>query len=124
MRYKIKELVEVNTGVPQAAPAEWSAYLGWALDALHLNSTNNPQHTLQRCYSEIHPLLEAIRWPGADQLATEISSAEIAQLEAFEEFEYPNDIGPGVYDIHSPNIAEIEWINRLLAAAKGSTGRP
>lgn len=50
----------------------------------------------------------------ADVITIETSRSDMELLESFEAFEYPNEIGPGVYDIHSPNVPEIEWIEALL----------
>ncbi len=53
----------------------------------------------------------------ADVITIETSRSNMLLLEAFENFEYPNDIGPGVYDIHSPNVPETGWMVRLMGEA-------
>jgi 5-methyltetrahydropteroyltriglutamate--homocysteine methyltransferase len=71
------------------------------------------------CYSEFSHIIEAIAALDADVISIEASRSDMDLLEAFTRFQYPNDIGPGVYDIHSPRIPEVEEIiGRLQKALK------
>jgi 5-methyltetrahydropteroyltriglutamate--homocysteine methyltransferase len=69
------------------------------------------------CYSEFNDIIQAIAAMDADVISIEASRSKMELLEAFESFEYPNDIGPGVYDIHSPNIPSLEDIRDLINRA-------
>ena len=62
------------------------------------------------CYSEFDDVLDAIAALDADVISIEASRSNMKLLDAFVEFEYPNEIGPGVYDIHSPRVPETEEI--------------
>lgn len=96
------------------------AYLRWAVDCFRL-STSVVQDTTQihthMCYSEFNDIIESIARMDADVITIETSRSNMELLEAFEDFEYPNDIGPGVYDIHSPNIPDTEWMTDLIRKA-------
>jgi 5-methyltetrahydropteroyltriglutamate--homocysteine methyltransferase len=70
------------------------------------------------CYSEFNDILPAIIALDADVLTVETSRSNMALLDAFEEQAYPNDLGPGVYDIHSPNVPEVDWMVGLLEKAQ------
>ena len=69
------------------------------------------------CYSEFNEIIESVAALDADVITIETSRSNMELLKAFEEFNYPNEIGPGVYDIHSPNIPDQEWIEDLLRKA-------
>lgn len=69
------------------------------------------------CYSEFNDIIEYIAAMDADVITIETSRSDMELLDAFEAFEYPNEIGPGVYDIHSPNVPSIEWIQNLMTKA-------
>ncbi len=69
------------------------------------------------CYCEFNDIMDSIAALDADVITIETSRSDMELLEAFEEFEYPNEIGPGVYDIHSPNVPSVEWIEALLRKA-------
>lgn len=100
--------------------AHWQAYLDWAVDCFRL-STSGVQDTTQihthMCYSEFNDIIEAIAAMDADVITIETSRSNMELLEAFERFNYPNDIGPGVYDIHSPNVPDREWMIQLMNKA-------
>ena len=70
------------------------------------------------CYSEFNDIIAAIAQMDADVITIETSRSHMELLKAFEEFEYPNSIGPGVYDIHSPNIPTVESIVHLIHQAE------
>jgi 5-methyltetrahydropteroyltriglutamate--homocysteine methyltransferase len=69
------------------------------------------------CYSEFNDIIESIAAMDADVITIETSRSNMELLEAFEAFHYPNDIGPGVYDIHSPNVPKLEWMVDLMKKA-------
>jgi 5-methyltetrahydropteroyltriglutamate--homocysteine methyltransferase len=100
--------------------SDWAAYLDWAVDAFRLNTAvakNDTQIHTHMCYCEFNDIMDSIAALDADVIAIETSRSDKELLEAFEEFEYPNEIGPGVYDIHSPNVPNVEWIESLLRKA-------
>jgi 5-methyltetrahydropteroyltriglutamate--homocysteine methyltransferase len=71
------------------------------------------------CYSEFNDIISSIAALDADVITIETSRSDGELLQAFEDFHYPNDIGPGVYDIHSPNIPEInQMVNLIKRAAR------
>lgn len=100
--------------------ADWNDYLGWAIDAFRLAANGVGDATqihTHMCYSEFNDILEAIIRMDADVITIETSRSDMALLEAFKKLDYPNDIGPGVYDIHSPNIPEPEEMVTLIEKA-------
>ena len=112
----------IREGLP-IKRSNWQAYLDWAGYAFRLSAASAPATTqihTHMCYSEFNDILPAISALDADVLTVETSRSNMALLDAFEEFNYPNDIGPGVYDIHSPNIPTVDWIKGLLNKAKST----
>jgi len=99
---------------------DWQAYLDWAVDSFRL-STSGVQDTTQihthMCYSEFNDIIESIAAMDADVISIETSRSNMELLDAFEKFQYPNDIGTGVYDIHSPNVPELDWMVDLMRKA-------
>jgi len=69
------------------------------------------------CYSEFNDIIEHIAAMDADVITIETSRSQMELLEAFADFSYPNEIGPGVYDIHSPRIPSMEEMEALLEKA-------
>lgn len=69
------------------------------------------------CYSEFNDIIGAIAALDADVITIETSRSDMQLLDAFQDFAYPNEIGPGVYDIHSPNIPDIAWMVSLMERA-------
>ena len=69
------------------------------------------------CYSEFNDIIKSIAAMDADVITIETSRSDMELLNAFEDFEYPNQIGPGVYDIHSPNVPSEEQIVALMKKA-------
>ncbi|MGX9936302.1 5-methyltetrahydropteroyltriglutamate--homocysteine S-methyltransferase [Advenella kashmirensis] len=106
--------------------ADWQAYLDWAVDCFRV-STSGVQDTTQihthMCYSEFNDIIESIAAMDADVITIETSRSNMELLEAFERFNYPNDIGPGVYDIHSPNVPDREWMIQLMNKAASRLDR-
>jgi len=101
-------------------PAGWPAYLDWAVDCFRIASAGVADETqihTHMCYSEFNDIIRAIAAMDADVISIETSRSNMELLEAFIDFKYPNEVGPGVYDIHSPRVPETEEMVRLLARA-------
>ncbi|GAB4580664.1 MAG: 5-methyltetrahydropteroyltriglutamate--homocysteine S-methyltransferase [Anaerolineales bacterium] len=96
--------------------ADWGPYLGWAVECFQLATSGVRDETqihTHMCYAEFNDIIEAIEKMDADVISIENSRSNMALLSAFAQHQYPNDIGPGVYDIHSPRVpsqAEMEAI--------------
>lgn len=107
-------------GLPLRQSA-WKTYLAWATEAFRLCASgvaDDTQIHTHMCYSEFNDVIEAIADMDADVITIETSRSDMELLEAFERFEYPNDIGPGVYDIHSPRVpSQAEMVALLRKAA-------
>ncbi|WP_413488009.1 5-methyltetrahydropteroyltriglutamate--homocysteine S-methyltransferase [Shewanella baltica] len=100
--------------------SEWQTYLDWAVNAFKLSAagvTDETQIHTHMCYSEFNDTIAAIAAMDADVITIETSRSRMELLNAFEDFEYPNEIGPGVYDIHSPNIPSVEAMVQLIEKA-------
>ncbi|TCS37093.1 5-methyltetrahydropteroyltriglutamate--homocysteine S-methyltransferase [Reinekea marinisedimentorum] len=101
--------------------SQWQHYLNWAVDAFRLSANGVDDKTqihTHMCYSEFNDIIEAIAQMDADVITIETSRSDMELLDVFDEFEYPNQIGPGVYDIHSPNIPTVEQMAQLMNQAK------
>lgn len=99
---------------------EWNDYLTWAVDAFKLSAAiadDETQIHTHMCYCEFNDIMDSIAALDADVITIETSRSDMDLLDAFEDFDYPNEIGPGVYDIHSPNVPNVEWIVELLRKA-------
>lgn len=99
---------------------EWNDYLTWAVDAFKLSAAiadDKTQIHTHMCYCEFNDIMDSIAALDADVITIETSRSDMDLLDAFEDFDYPNEIGPGVYDIHSPNVPNVEWIVALLRKA-------
>ena len=99
---------------------DWDTYLNWAVEAYRIAAngvTDQTQIHTHMCYSEFNDILPAIARMDADVITIETSRSDMELLDAFEAFAYPNDIGPGVYDIHSPNIPTQDQILHLMRRA-------
>jgi 5-methyltetrahydropteroyltriglutamate--homocysteine methyltransferase len=97
-----------------------AAYLDWAVRAFRLAASSVADDTqihTHMCYSEFGDILPAIAALDADVITIETSRSDMDLLDAFHDFRYPNDIGPGVYDIHSPRVPETAEMLRLLEKA-------
>jgi 5-methyltetrahydropteroyltriglutamate--homocysteine methyltransferase len=100
--------------------AQWAGYLDWAVEAFRLCASGVSDATqihTHMCYSEFNDVIEAIAAMDADVITIETSRSAMELLDAFEAFDYPNDIGPGVYDIHSPLVPDTAAIVSLLSKA-------
>ncbi|VVD85980.1 5-methyltetrahydropteroyltriglutamate--homocysteine S-methyltransferase [Pandoraea anhela] len=99
---------------------DWPSYLEWAVRAFRVCSSgvaDDTQIHTHMCYSEFHDILPSIAALDADVISIETTRSDMELLDAFEAFEYPNDIGPGVYDIHSPRVPSQAEMERLIEAA-------
>ncbi|MDE1188597.1 MAG: 5-methyltetrahydropteroyltriglutamate--homocysteine S-methyltransferase [Pantoea sp.] len=100
--------------------SDWAAYLTWAVDAFRLNAAvaqDDTQIHTHMCYCEFNDIMDSIAALDADVITIETSRSDMDLLDAFKEFSYPNEIGPGVYDIHSPNVPSVAWMEDLLRKA-------
>lgn len=100
--------------------SKWENYLNWAVDAFRMASTvveDETQIHTHMCYSEFNDIIEHITRLDADVISMETSRSQMELLEAFVDFNYPNEIGPGVYDIHSPRVPSVEEMTALLEKA-------
>ena len=131
LRDEVEDLEKAGIGIIQIdEPAlreglplhrsDWAAYLEWAVDAFRLNAAvaqDDTQIHTHMCYCEFNDIMDSIAALDADVITIETSRSDMELLESFEEFDYPNEIGPGVYDIHSPNVPSVEWMEALLLKA-------
>ncbi len=100
--------------------AQWQDYLDWAVEAFRLCASgvqDDTQIHTHMCYSEFNDVIQSIAAMDADVITIETSRSDMELLDAFRGFDYPNDIGPGVYDIHSPRVPGTEEMVSLLHKA-------
>ncbi|BBH52641.1 5-methyltetrahydropteroyltriglutamate--homocysteine S-methyltransferase [Fluviispira sanaruensis] len=100
--------------------SEWQEYLNWAVNCFRVSASgvkDSTQIHTHMCYSEFNDIIKSIADLDADVITIECSRSNMELLEAFENYSYPNEIGPGVYDIHSPRIPEKSDIKNLLENA-------
>ncbi len=100
--------------------AQWGAYLKWAVESFRITANgvqDDTQIHTHMCYSEFNDIIASIADMDADVITIETSRSDMELLDAFDDFKYPNEIGPGVYDIHSPNIPTQEHIVGLMRKA-------
>ncbi|GHC16029.1 5-methyltetrahydropteroyltriglutamate--homocysteine S-methyltransferase [Aidingimonas halophila] len=100
--------------------AQWQSYLDWAVTCFRLSASvarSETQVHTHMCYSEFNDIIDSIAALDADVITIETSRSDMELLDAFQDFQYPNEIGPGVYDIHSPNIPEVSWMVQLMEKA-------
>jgi 5-methyltetrahydropteroyltriglutamate--homocysteine methyltransferase len=101
--------------------ADWPAYLAWAARAFRISASgvrDDTQVHTHMCYSEFNDILPAIAAMDADVITIETSRSRMELLRGFGEFAYPNEIGPGVYDIHSPRVPDAQEMLALLRKAR------
>jgi len=95
-------------------------YLAWAVAAFKLASCGARDETqvhTHMCYAEFNDIIESIAAFDADVISLEASRSRMEILSAFTDFEYPNEVGPGIFDIHSPRVPETGEMVELLTAA-------
>ncbi|MGB5445194.1 MAG: 5-methyltetrahydropteroyltriglutamate--homocysteine S-methyltransferase [Psychromonas sp.] len=100
--------------------SQWPAYLAWAIEAFRITANgvcDQTQIHTHMCYSEFNDIIADIAAMDADVITIETSRSDMELLSAFASFNYPNAIGPGVYDIHSPNIPKIGQMVSLIEKA-------
>lgn len=100
--------------------AQWKAYLDWAVESFRITANGVDDETqihTHMCYSEFNDIIASIADMDADVITIETSRSDMELLDAFDNFNYPNEIGPGVYDIHSPNIPTQAHIVQLMRKA-------
>jgi 5-methyltetrahydropteroyltriglutamate--homocysteine methyltransferase len=99
---------------------DWGGYLAWAVRAFKLTAggvRDETQIHTHMCYSEFNDILPSIAAMDADVITIETSRSNMELLDGFGRFAYPNEIGPGVYDIHAPRVPSAEAMQRLLERA-------
>ncbi|MCV0386900.1 MULTISPECIES: 5-methyltetrahydropteroyltriglutamate--homocysteine S-methyltransferase [unclassified Nitrobacter] len=101
--------------------SEWKAYLDWAVECFRLCASGVDDATqihTHMCYSEFNDIIDAIAAMDADVISIETSRSKMELLDAFKTYKYPNEIGPGVYDIHSPRVPAVDEMASLLKLAR------
>ncbi|SFE40992.1 5-methyltetrahydropteroyltriglutamate--homocysteine S-methyltransferase [Thermoflexibacter ruber] len=109
----------IREGLP-LGKKDWTTYLDWAVKAFRLAASGVKDETqihTHMCYSEFNDIIEHIAAMDADVITIETSRSAMELLNAFTAFKYPNEIGPGVYDIHSPRVPSVAEIKQLLNKA-------
>ncbi|WP_339616028.1 5-methyltetrahydropteroyltriglutamate--homocysteine S-methyltransferase [uncultured Gilvimarinus sp.] len=131
IRDEVQDLEQAGVGIIQIDEAalreglplrksQWQQYLEWAVECFRITANGVADETqihTHMCYSEFNDIIESIAHMDADVITIETSRSDMELLDAFDDFNYPNDIGPGVYDIHSPNIPSQEHIVTLMSKA-------
>jgi 5-methyltetrahydropteroyltriglutamate--homocysteine methyltransferase len=100
--------------------ADWDEYLDWSVACFRLASSGVADQTqlhTHMCYSEFNDIIHAIADMDADVISIESSRSKMELLDAFAAYDYPAEIGPGVYDIHSPRVPGEQEMEELLARA-------
>jgi len=109
----------IREGLP-LRKENWREYLDWAVKAFKISSSGVKDETqihTHMCYSEFNDIIEDIAKMDADAITIETSRSQMELLDVFAAFKYPNDIGPGVYDIHSPRVPSKEEMTGLIQKA-------
>ncbi|TCC97355.1 5-methyltetrahydropteroyltriglutamate--homocysteine S-methyltransferase [Pedobacter psychroterrae] len=110
----------IREGLP-LRKADWDGYLQWAVRAFRISASGVGDETqihTHMCYSEFNDIIQNIADMDADVITIECSRSQMELLDAFADFKYPNEIGPGVYDIHSPRVPSKNEMVRLLEKAR------
>ncbi|MBN9297401.1 MAG: 5-methyltetrahydropteroyltriglutamate--homocysteine S-methyltransferase [Filimonas sp.] len=109
----------IREGLP-LRKENWDSYLDWAVRCFRISASpvaDETQIHTHMCYSEFNDIIEHIAAMDADVITIECSRSQMELLDAFAQFNYPNDIGPGVYDIHSPRVPSKEEMVQLMNKA-------
>jgi 5-methyltetrahydropteroyltriglutamate--homocysteine methyltransferase len=131
MRNEVLDLERAGTHIIQIDEAalreglplrksQWQSYLNWAIEAFRICANGVQDETqihTHMCYSEFNDILPFIAKMDADVITIETSRSNMQLLEAFKDFQYPNEIGPGVYDIHSPALPDSAQMTALIEKA-------
>ena len=110
----------IREGLP-LRKEDWAAYLAWAVKAFRIAASgvkDDTQIHTHMCYSEFNDIIDSIADMDADVITIETSRSQMELLDVFANFKYPNEIGPGVYDIHSPRVPNAEEMINLLKKAR------
>ena len=110
----------IREGLPLRR-SDWQQYLDWAVKGFRLSASgvkDDTQIHTHMCYSEFNDIIKAIADMDADVITIETSRSNMELLDAFVGFQYPNEIGPGVYDIHSPRVPTEEEMVKLMSKAE------
>lgn len=111
----------IREGLP-LRKEDWKNYLNWAIKAFRISASGVKDETqihTHMCYSEFNDIISDIADMDADVITIECSRSQMELLDVFSNFKYPNEIGPGVYDIHSPRVPErAEMVSLLNKATK------
>jgi 5-methyltetrahydropteroyltriglutamate--homocysteine methyltransferase len=110
----------IREGLP-LRKTDWQNYLQWAVNAFKISASGVKDETqihTHMCYSEFNDIIQNSADMDADVITIECSRSQMELLDAFADFKYPNEIGPGVYDIHSPRVPSKDEMVRLLEKAK------
>ncbi len=100
---------------------DWKAYLDWAVECFKISAAGVKDETqihTHMCYAEFNDIIDAIGAMDADVISIETSRSKMELLDAFVTYKYPNEIGPGVYDIHSPRVPEVPEMMELIGKAR------
>ena len=133
MRDEVRDLEAAGIGIIQIdepalreglplCRAKWPEALAWAIAAFRLASSGVRDETqihTHMCYAELGDIMDAVSAMDADVLSIEASRSQMELLRSFRDERYPKDIGPGVYDVHSPRVPSREEIVLLLRKALG-----
>lgn len=109
----------IREGLP-LRKEEWDTYLDWAIKAFRISASgvkDDTQIHTHMCYSEFNDIIQNIADMDADVITIECSRSQMELLDVFADFKYPNEIGPGVYDIHSPRVPSRNEMVKLLEKA-------
>lgn len=131
MRAEVADLEQAGIGIIQIDEpalreglplrrARWDEYLDWATRAFRVTAgvaADTTQIHTHMCYAEFNDILPQIAALDADVITIETSRSDMELLDGFGKFSYPNEIGPGVYDIHSPRVPGVDEMERLLRKA-------
>ncbi len=131
LRDEVTDLERVGIGIVQIdEPAlreglplrreDWDEYLRWAVRAFRVTAAGASDETqvhTHMCYAEFGDILEAIVSMDADVITLEASRSRMEVLEELRRVDYPNEVGPGLYDVHSPRVPGVEEMEALLRRA-------
>lgn len=131
IRDEVKDLEDAGVKILQIDEAAFSEgmpiklkdreeYLTWAVDCFRLSTScveDSTQIHSHMCYSEFNDIIDAIAAMDADVISIEASRSKMELMDAFKSFDYPNEIGPGIYDIHSPRVPSKKEMVQLLEDA-------
>ena len=99
---------------------DWKEYLVWSVDCFKISAAvvkDETQIHTHMCYAEFEDIIDSIAALDADVISIETSRSRMELLTTFEKFKYPNEVGPGVYDIHSPRVPSKDEMKELIQKA-------